>query len=979
MHKIAFRVRDNQDRWSGWVRKRLHVTDRILTEAEYNNAIDQANPVPLATWIIGRIYPRYDEDFYKIYVGARGYLSTLVDGVPSTMRGYVTFYDAAGSYLYRTDAAENDGEWFSYDFFVEPGWYYVRVHDRDNRTHEGSYGLFFDFTPAMDRYEPNGTLSEATPMERNAAVADAFISRSGDEDWYRVQIPSPGRLSLSLTDMPPAMRGYITLYDTNGDYLYVTAYAYNEGEEVFLDYDALIPGNYFIRVHDRDNRAHTQPYTFTTRFIPVVDTYEPNNAIGAATLLTESPVSAFIFRAGDEDWYRVFAPESATLSLSITGTPAAMRPSITVYDTNMSYAYSAQTANNSGDNLYHTYQAPAAGVYYVRVADINNGSHTTPYQFAVQGGTLNHLPPFAPVTQEVEPNNDSGQANDVSLAQNISGAVNPANDYDWFRYYVNAPGIVTIAHTGIPAAIRSEMWVYNADKSQIDYRLTTNKGENNVLTTTVDRAGYYFVRLRDNSSTGSTESYTLRVDHLPVVDGHEPNNAYGTATPLGQNTVQGKIFPKDDQDWYRVFVRNPGTFTLSLDVVPDDLRPRLNLYDADKINRGYWVSTNAGVGGDELITYNVPSPGFYYVGVNHETIDQQDKRYSASPYTLRVTLAPILKPVGNREIDATIAYDFTVGATDPDNEAALVYSASNLPPGAVFDAATRTFRWTPSKGQTGTFAGIVFTVSDGTYSASETITLTVNPSTPSPVLSPIGNKTIPAEKKLEFTISATDPDGGTLTYNATGLPTGATFDPATRTFAWTPTIYQIRLYENIRFEATNGVWTAFEIIAIDVKADRPRVSTGAISAITRTDAVAAGETLSTGGATITERGVVYSRTPDFLEPEGTVAFGSGGLGKYSVTLENLIPNTTYYLRAYAVNSVGTGYGDEISFVTAKGLAGDINGDGVVDLTDAVLCLQIMTGQAPGGEVRADADVNGDGKIGPAELLYILQSVAALRN
>jgi len=979
MHRIAFRVRDNQERWSGWVRKRLHVTDRILTEAEYNNAVGQANPVPLQTWITGRIYPRYDEDFYKIYVDARGYLSALVDAVPPAMRAYITFYDAAGTYLYRTDAAQNDGEWLAYEFFVEPGWYYVRIHDRDGRTHEGSYGLFFGFAPTLDIYEPNDVLSGATPMERNAAVADAFISRPGDVDWYRVEIPSPGRLSLSLTDMPPAMRGSITLYDTNGDYLYVAENAYNDGEDVFRDYDALIPGSYYIRVHDRDNRAHTQPYTFTTRFVPVVDAHEPNNAIGVATLMTESPVSAFIFRAGDEDWYRVFAPEGATLSLSVTGTPAAMRPSITVYDTNMNYAYSAQTANNSGDNLYHTYAAPAAGVYYIRVADSNNASHTTPYQFAVEGGTLNHLPPFAPVTQEeAEPNKDSGLANDVSLSTNVAGAIDPNTDYDWFRFYVNAPGEVTVTHT-VPATIRSEMWVYNADKGQVGYRTTTNNGEENVLVMTVARAGYYFVRLRDATNTGSTSPYTLRIDHAPVVDGNEPNNAYGTATPLGQSTVQGYLFPNGDQDWYRVYVRSAGTLSLSLDVVPDDLRPRLYLYDADKNQRGTWVNTNPGVGGEDLITYSVPGPGFYFVRVNNE-----DAGYSGSPYTLRVTgadfsLAPILKPVGNREIDATIAYTVTIGATDPDNEADLVYSASNLPPGAVFDPATRTFRWTPAKGQTGTFAGIVFTVSDGTYSASETITLTVNPSTPSPLLSPIGNKSALAEKKLEFTISATDPDGGTLAYNATGLPTGATFDPATRTFSWTPTIYQIRLHENIRFEATNGVWTAFEIIAIDVKADRPRVSTGAVTEITRTGALAAGETLSTGGATITERGVVYSRTSGFLEPEGTVAFGSGGLGKYTVTLENLIPNTTYYVRAYGVNSAGTGYGDEVAFVTAKGLGGDINGDGAVDLTDAVLCLQIITGVVPGAEVRADADVNGDGKIGPAELLYILQSVAALRN
>lgn len=55
---------------------------------------------------------------------------------------------------------------------------------------------------------------------------------------------------------------------------------------------------------------------------------------------------------------------------------------------------------------------------------------------------------------------------------------------------------------------------------------------------------------------------------------------------------------------------------------------------------------------------------------------------------------------------------------------------------------------------------------------------------------------------------------------------------------------------------------------------------------------------------------------------------------------------------------------------------DINGDGQVDLTDAILCLQVLSGLAPDG-IRLTADVNGDGKIGMAEAIYSLQKVAGL--
>jgi len=56
---------------------------------------------------------------------------------------------------------------------------------------------------------------------------------------------------------------------------------------------------------------------------------------------------------------------------------------------------------------------------------------------------------------------------------------------------------------------------------------------------------------------------------------------------------------------------------------------------------------------------------------------------------------------------------------------------------------------------------------------------------------PVGNKSADAGSPQTFMVSATDPDGSSLTYSATNLPTNATFNPTTRTFAWTPTTAQV--------------------------------------------------------------------------------------------------------------------------------------------------------------------------------------------
>ncbi len=73
-----------------------------------------------------------------------------------------------------------------------------------------------------------------------------------------------------------------------------------------------------------------------------------------------------------------------------------------------------------------------------------------------------------------------------------------------------------------------------------------------------------------------------------------------------------------------------------------------------------------------------------------------------------------------------------------------------------------------------------------------------------------------AEGRLvEFTVSAIDPDGDTLIYTASGLPPGASFDPGTGTFSWTPSAGQAGTY-SIRFEVSDGLSTDFEDVTITV-------------------------------------------------------------------------------------------------------------------------------------------------------------------
>jgi len=181
---------------------------------------------------------------------------------------------------------------------------------------------------------------------------------------------------------------------------------------------------------------------------------------------------------------------------------------------------------------------------------------------------------------------------------------------------------------------------------------------------------------------------------------------------------------------------------------------------------------------------------------------------------------PVLDPVGNKSVNEGELLQFAISATDADGDS-LTYSASNLPTGASFDAGTRTFSWTPSFDQAGTYSDIHFEVSDGELTDSENITITVSNVNRPPVLNAIGNKSINEGEILEFTISASDPDADPLTYTASNLPLGASFNAGTRAFSWTPSFDQAGTYSNVHFEVSDGQYTDSEDITITVNAPTP--------------------------------------------------------------------------------------------------------------------------------------------------------------
>ena len=203
-------------------------------------------------------------------------------------------------------------------------------------------------------------------------------------------------------------------------------------------------------------------------------------------------------------------------------------------------------------------------------------------------------------------------------------------------------------------------------------------------------------------------------------------------------------------------------------------------------------------------------------------------------------------------------------------------------------------------------------------------------------------------------------------------------------FTWTITrldpgqTYYVRAYARNEQGISYGEDKEFQ-----TKANKPTVTTDQVSNITQNSATFGGNVTSDGGAPVTERGICWSTsqnptTSDLHTPSGS------GTGSFTVNMNGLEPGTTYYVRAYAINSVGISYGNQVSFSTIAELptlttsqvsnitqntaqgGGNVTNDGGAPVTERGICWStnhnptLSNSNASGGSGTGSFTVNMTG-------------------
>lgn len=161
--------------------------------------------------------------------------------------------------------------------------------------------------------------------------------------------------------------------------------------------------------------------------------------------------------------------------------------------------------------------------------------------------------------------------------------------------------------------------------------------------------------------------------------------------------------------------------------------------DPVHIKSSEYIQNISSVGNTMTITFG--STNNHYQSAQYDVMEVGESDYFISPTAAKQLMpvkpstpfvyqdvtepdsTPVLNGIGNQQAVVGQALTFTISGADANNDP-LTYSASNLPTGASFDPTTQTFTWTP--GTAGLYSGIQFSVSDGTTSSNDVISINVS-------------------------------------------------------------------------------------------------------------------------------------------------------------------------------------------------------------------------------------------------------------
>jgi len=479
--------------------------------------------------------------------------------------------------------------------------------------------LFFSLKlAAIQEIEPNDTYPAANIVSINSAISGTVGYNDDTEDWYKVTLPSDGKIQIVETMTSELFSG-IYLYDDNGTDRFDQKVGQHGGSDT-LTYTNLAAGIIYFKIINWST-SHGS-YTLQINFYPATlnNDVEPNNIFSQAKDLgvnTETTGHVgFHFHPDTidtEDWYKVTLPSDGKIQIVETMT-SELFSGIYLYDDNGTDRFDQKVGQHGGSDTL-TYTNLAAGIIYFKIINwsTSHGSYTLQINF--YPATLNN---------DVEPNNIFSQAKDLGVNTETTGHVgfhfhpDTIDTEDWYKVTLPSDSKIQVIET-TSSTLFSGIYLYDSNGGNEFYYRAGRKGVSDTLTYNNLAAGVFYVKIINWGNCYG--SYNLKVNAIPATLNNdvEPNGEFSQAKDLAVNTeTTGHVgyFSNnvtDNDDWYKITLPSEGKIQV-IETTSSEQYSGIYLYDATGTNQFDSKSGLKG-GSDTLNHNNILAAGIYYIKI----------------------------------------------------------------------------------------------------------------------------------------------------------------------------------------------------------------------------------------------------------------------------------------------------------------------------------------------------------------------------
>ena len=595
-------------------------------DPEPNDTWQEAMPLKSGPAVTGQLGYTFNgdtdnADWYKIEVPKEGSVVFSTRTETTLRLSYVGMYtvkaDGTGVDFRNDKWMSGDGKDTTIVYTVPdvaPGTYYVWV--RRNSGY-GTYTLQYIHNPNVHKNDPevNNEWTQATLIESGATQQGClgyhFHGDYDNEDWFKIELPDEGKVTLATTTETTLQLSYVGLYTPKADGTNVEfrndKWMSGDGKDTTMVYEVpdCKPGTYYVRVRRNSGYGgYKLDYTFTPNSLGQ-DNLD-NDTWDKATLIETN--SAQQGRLGyhfhgdydNEDWFKIELPDEGKVTLATT-TETTLRLSYVGLYTPKADGTNVDFRNDkwmSGDGKDTTvvYEVPDCkpGTYYVRVRrNTGYGGYNLDYTFTpnVYGADVAANDSIQGATTI-----ETGVTQQGRLGYNFNGN---ADNEDWYVIDVPYVGNVTFSVKSETTLGLSYLGLYlpKENGTGVDFRSdkwVSGEGKDTTIIYAINGlgAGKYYVRLRRNSGYGG---YALKYEYernpydRDNLQNYDFANRYTLTEGQLVSTTMGYAYRKqNNEDWYDLGLMHGRQIDVT--IAPDTTHtlvigvPALYIYKGDNAN-----------------------------------------------------------------------------------------------------------------------------------------------------------------------------------------------------------------------------------------------------------------------------------------------------------------------------------------------------------------------------------------------------------